>query len=384
MDPARRCRAGAGFWIHSSGELARGAASVDWTVVIRMRLEKMPRRRSRWLTATFLGVFGVALVCLPTTSGAGDAGDDGALPPLYLTIIVHNEEDTSRGVVPKSNIPDYDGSEETMAHFAFVMRVFSEMAAGHGAKIDFGSDWTFSRGVALYEPTFYEDLEAMGHDIDAHAHESSILYHEVRGEIVAAGGSPTHVASGMDETTIRDQLAYFDERYPEFEILWGAALPGHTAGECAATWVWRPARGDWTTHDPEGRYIYVGNGELVNSIQAIRRAVENRDPNRVNTYAVFLSPREFKAAPGTAGIDDAWIAATDSIHFWRNRIAWWDGLLRQIRPLVDAGVVEYATLTQIAEIFVNQEDDLVFDWDEMPRSEAGMRQRNILAGYPLE
>lgn len=40
------------------------------------------------------------------------------LPPLYLTIVVHNEEDTSRGTVPKRNIPDYDGNEAIMNHFA--------------------------------------------------------------------------------------------------------------------------------------------------------------------------------------------------------------------------------------------------------------------------
>jgi len=41
-----------------------------------------------------------------------------ALPPLYLTIVVHNEEDTSRGTVPKRNIPDYDGNPCIMNHFA--------------------------------------------------------------------------------------------------------------------------------------------------------------------------------------------------------------------------------------------------------------------------
>ncbi len=45
------------------------------------------------------------------------------LPALYLTIVVHNEEDTSRGTVPKANIPDYDGNPAVMNHFAFVKRI---------------------------------------------------------------------------------------------------------------------------------------------------------------------------------------------------------------------------------------------------------------------
>ena len=348
-----------------------------------MAIERNRTHRLNWPVIVLLGAVCAASLAFLPSVGAGVVDEEDA-PPLYLTIVVHNEEDTSRGVVPKASIPDYDGSAETMRHFAFAMRAFAEMAADHGAKINFGSDWTFSRGVARYEPTFYADLEALGHEIDAHAHESSVLYHDVRQEIVAAGGHPTHVASGIDETKIQDQLSYFDTLCPEFEILWGVALPGHGGGECTAAWAWRPSRDDWTTHDPDGRYIYIGHGELVNGIQAIRQAVANRDPDRMNTIAVFVSPREFKAAPGTAGLDDAWTAPTDSSSFWRNRIAWWDAFLAQIEPLVAAGVVEYATLTEIAEIFTDREDALRFDWSEVPRSTATMRQRNILAGYPLD
>lgn len=327
---------------------------------------------------TWLVVFLAVMLCFCWIAAAND------LPPLYLTIIIHTEEDMGRGVVPKANIPDYDGDEALMQHFAFALRAFAQMAADHGAAINFGSDWTFSRGVALYESNFYSDLEAMGHEIDAHAHESFILYHDVREEIILAGGQPTHVASGMNEEEIQDQLAYFDLHYPEFRILWGVALPGHIPGECVAPWVWRPSRDDWTQHDPEGRYIYIGHGDLVNSIQTVRHAVENRSPNRVNTIAIFTNPREFKAALDAEGIGEAWTVPTDSVDYWENRIAWWDAFLAQIAPLIDTGVVEYATLGEIAAIFEEREADLVFDWEDIPRSAIGMRQQNIRAGYPLE
>jgi hypothetical protein len=337
----------------------------------------------RCLAAAISTALALAAVQAAPDSGGFPAEDD--LPPLYLTIIIHNEEDMSRSATPKAQIPDYDGDEALMRHFARAMRAFAEMAHAHGAVINFGSDWTFSRGVALYEPGFYDDIEAMGHEVDAHAHESSILYHEVREEISLAGGRPTHVASGMNEQDIQDQLDYFDEYYPEFLILWGVALPGHVAGECTATWVWRPSRNDWTRHDPNGRYIYIGNGELVNSREAIRSAIADRLPDRVNTYAVFVSPREFKAAVGTPGIgDEQWTAPTDSVHFWENRIQMWDDLLTEIDLFVQAGHVQYASLTEIAEIFVAQEDLLSFDFEEIPRSDASMRTRNARSGYPLD
>lgn len=123
---------------------------------------------------------------------------------------------------------------------------------------------------------------------------------------------------------------------------------------------------------------------MVNGLDAIQEAIDNRKPDRINTYAIFVSPREFKAAPGAAGIDEQWIAPTNSIHYWKHRVRWWDDFLTAIDPLVEEGLVRYALLTQIAAIFTEREDQLSFDCGEIPRSAATMRVRNIKAGYPLE
>ena len=278
-----------------------------------------------WRLGLVGGLLSVLLALLIAGLQAGAVGGKSPgyqLPPLYLSIVVHSEEDVSGGVDPKANIPDYDGNPAVMRHFALVMRSFTQMAAEHGARINFGSDWTFSRGVALHQPTFYEELEAMGHEIDAHAHESFIMYSQVRDEIAAAGGHPTSVASGIKEEAVQDKLAHFDSIYPEFTILWGVAMPGHGTGECTASWVWRLSRDDWTHHDPQGDYIYIGHGELLNSIRAIRQAADARRKDRANTYAVFVTPREFKAAGGTPGLDQRWTASTDSISYWENRLTW--------------------------------------------------------------
>jgi hypothetical protein len=122
----------------------------------------------------------------------------------------------------------------------------------------------------------------------------------------------------------------------------------------------------------------------VNSIQAIRQAVAHRSPDRVNAIAIFTNPREFKAALGAEGIDETWSVSTDSVDCWESRIAWWDSFLTQIAQLVDAGVAEYATLSEIAAVFKEREANLVFDWEEIPRSVLGLQQRNIKTDYPLE
>lgn len=301
--------------------------------------------------------------------------------PLYLTIIIHNEEDTGSCTNPKPQIPDYDGDEEILLQATMAMREFGEMVASHGAKINFGSDWTFSDGVELYDPTFYSDMEAMGHEIDAHAHASCVLYHEVREEIVEAGGNPTNVASGMTEEQVYNTMSYFDRYYPEFEILWGVADAGHNAGEETSGWVWRPSQENWLEHDSDGDYIHIGHGEYVNSVEFIESAIEERYDDRINTYAVFTNPREFLAAAGTEGIPEEWTAKPESYDYWEKRIEWWDEFLTELNQLED---LEYASLTEIAEIFVENEDNLNFDFDteKHPRSDDNAVQRQTEAGYP--
>jgi len=304
-------------------------------------------------------------------------------PPLYLTIIIHTEEDIHGGKIPKPFIPDYDHNETLLLHFTNVMRKFGQMAATHGVKINFGNDWTFSEGVRKFDPTFYSDWENMGFEVDAHAHESFILYHEVREYIINAGGNPTHVASGMNEEDIQEKMAYFDTYYPEFQILFGVSLPGHGAGECIAGWVWRPARDNWLKHDPNGKYIHIGSGEYLNSIDAIERAIDNRTSGFVNTYSVFFSPREFKALKGTPGINKNWTTTKNSADYWENKLKWWDDFLTQIDEKVAKGEIQYASLTEISQIFIDKNPDLEFDISDVPRSDAPLIVRQKSAGYPL-
>ena len=302
---------------------------------------------------------------------------------LFFTIIIHNEEDVGSCQNPKATIPDYDGNEIMTLHFTNVLREFGEMAASHGAKINYGTDWTFAQAVEKFDPTFFADFEAMGHEIDAHAHEScnDHLYHNVRQDIIAANGSPTHVASGMTEDEIQDQMTYFDRYYPEFQILWGVALAGHGEGEEMSSWVWRPSRDNWLEHDPDGDYIHIGHNEYVNSVEIIKEALLNRYEDRINTYAVFTKPREWLAEIGTQGIPEQWTATKKDPSYWENRLEWWDKFLSDVDKLKD---VEYATLTEIANIFVEYENQLDFDFNTAnhPRSSIPGPQRQSQAGYP--
>ena len=312
-----------------------------------------------------------------------DTGSPEYLSPLYLSIVVHVEEDTGANSTPKDNVPDYDGSKKIFDHFSMVMSRFAKVAAQHGAKINFGTEWTFADGVKNYSPSFFSDLKSMGHSIDAHAHESHIDYHEVRARIIEAGGSPNSVASGMREDRIYQQMAYFDTVYPEFQILWGIASAGHGQGEPLAGWVWRPSGTDWEQHDPAGNYINIGGGEGVNSVETVKAAIANMEKGHVNTYSVFLNPRHFKAEKGTAGIPKTWTTTKKSCDYWENRLAWWDDFFTEIDALIEQGDIRYASLTEVAGIFTENESSLSFPSDPVPRSTIPATQRNIQAGYCL-
>jgi len=309
----------------------------------------------------------------PAPSGAG---------PLYLSIVVHAEEDTRGGHKRKDNVPDYDGSEVVLTHFSGAMRAFADTCAAHGAHLNFGTDWTFADGVLAHDPSFFTDLEAGGHQVDPHAHETAVSYHELRERIERAGGHPSAVASGVREDQLGVTLRSFDQHPGEFGILWGVAHPGHSRDEVVTPWAWRPSRDDWLTHDPDSAYLVVGHGELVNSADAVRRAAEARRDDRIETYALFASPRDFKASRGTTGIPKRWTEKPGQPGHWESRVAWWDDLLDEIDVLVAEGSVQYATLGEIAAIFQAAEPALSFPVaSEHPRSDRPRGKRNRAAGY---
>lgn len=299
--------------------------------------------------------------------------------PLYLTIVLHTEEDVEANGSPKPFIPDYDGNEPLLLHFTTVLRDFAEMVAQHNAIINFGTDWTFADGVNNYDPTFFTDLEELGHEIDAHAHESHITYNEVRQRIIQAGGNPTKVASGMLESQVYQKMDTFSLD-SNFRILWGVSLPGHPAGEAIPSWVWRPSSNDWTIHDPESEFIYIGSGEMVNNVSHIETTIKHRFQKRVNSYAVFCSPRSFKAATNSPGIPENWTTSINSSDYWVNRIKWWNEFLSRTDKLND---LEYKSLTEIANIFIQNETSLDFSWNSIPRSTDPLLIRNKKAGYPI-
>jgi hypothetical protein len=279
------------------------------------------------------------------------------LSPLFVSVVVHAEEDT-HGHKPKPQIPDYDGDPELMKHFTMVMREFVKLCERHGAKVNFGSDWTFADGVAAHDPGFFAELEASGHEIDAHAHESHVDYHAVRERIIKAGGHPTQVASGLLEDRIGDKMTEFDSLGSEFRILWGVGNANHSEGEVISGWAWRPGRTDWLVHDPGSPYLVIGSGVMKAELPIVQEAIQQRQAGRLDTYSVFVTPRWFLAERGAPGIPERWTADKTSPDYWENRLATWEAFFQGMDAHVQQGTVRYATLTEIAELFEQREPEI--------------------------
>jgi len=165
-------------------------------------------------------------------------------------------------------------------------------------------------------------------------------------------------------------MTYFDAIYPEFDIFWGMAVPGHGGGEELTGYVWWPARDNWFRHDPDGRYIYIGHNLQGNDIASIEQALGQLYPIGINTYSLIAITRFFMADPGTLGIPEEWTAPANHRHNWKNQLAFYDELLTQIDAYVASGQVEYLSLTEVKELFIHNEDALDFDFDleDIPRS----------------
>lgn len=164
----------------------------------------------------------------------------------------------------ESNRQRWPNVDALLAFFARATQAGKTGTQPTGMKWSVGADIGWLTG----EPRAAEviaKLEAMGVEMDIHAHEFADRANNAA-RITQLGGHPNKVSSGNVVTEI-DRL-----RMPvigsngaswQAEILYGTALrPDHSPGsEDFGYGVWRPKSGaEFTVHDPNGNLISVGGG----------------------------------------------------------------------------------------------------------------------------
>ena len=215
------------------------------------------------------------------------------MPPVYLTIVSHNEE-------PLGGRPDYTADPNFYLQNRNLVKLLAETITSRGATFNFQSDWNYLKAVALYDVGGVTDntggknivrwmREDLGVEVDPHAHETQYNYADVAYLIEQLGVPPSKNVGGFlyeppdnDQGWERHVDGIYGWVYPSYfwraDHLWGAATYLHQGNDDHSSGIWRPKdRYNFYVDDPNQRLLYVGgcNGqagllELLDDIEAGR------------------------------------------------------------------------------------------------------------------
>jgi hypothetical protein len=334
---------------------------------------------SRTRLFSWISIVAVVLFSLLGGCRAGQQQQDASFSGevMYLTLVIHAEEDYQKDpdtgeIVKDPAFPDFLEKSQ-FDHFSRAMRELAGVFHQHNARINFETDWTFVEGVVRWDPTFFADLEAMGHEIDAHAHETTVTYPELWQRIGNAGGNPSPVVGGFLYTSDwSDKFNGFDGI---FQILWGAASQAHLVDYAQPGYAYRPWRENWLIHDPEQRLIYIGPNAGVSDAgdagrSLLDEALFTTAENRVNTYSLFDATGSFLADEGVPDIPAQFTAPYGDAKNWRTRIEAWDAWLASVADAYAAsGRIEWKKLTEVGGIYIEFERRNQNWWESLQHPE---------------
>jgi len=119
-----------------------------------------------------------------------------ATPPqtkLYIVSMMHAEDSVN-----------FHEELDAFTNISAGLRRVSLLMNKHGAKIDFGPDWTFLDAVYVNKSTVLDEIRSKGHGIHTHAHESTYDLVEVNDRLKLVGIENTIANGGFDKTITVD------------------------------------------------------------------------------------------------------------------------------------------------------------------------------------
>ncbi|MCD4655630.1 hypothetical protein K8T06_17045 [bacterium] len=268
-------------------------------------------------------------------------------PPLYIVSMMHAEE----------SLP-FHTDETIFTNHATRLRELSDLLVSHGAKLDFGPDWTFIEGVKQFDPTLLTDLLAAGHGVQTHAHESLFDLGQVNAKLLEAGLTENCVSNGgflktgSGGTNWVGYVADFEDNEQNRLFRVSAGYKNSQTQEIYGIGhVFRPSKiGDWTVPDPDGPITYIGcnmpviegggGGLDFDEIRDwIDEVLTRIDPEKVNTLYWHDSLHKYGNPAGAL-----------------ERMDLWESLLSEhLDPLVAAGRIEWRNFTEIDQIYRDME-----------------------------
>src|SRR3990170_3012352 len=135
--------------------------------------------RGKWAAAALAALMAAAGFLLLSGDGPPE-GSAAPLPPVYVTIVSHNEE-------PLGGRPDYTADLAYYLQNRDLVKLLAETIASRGATYNFQSDWNYLKAVAMYDVgtvttnTAGKNIvrwmrEDLGVEVDPHAHETQYNY----------------------------------------------------------------------------------------------------------------------------------------------------------------------------------------------------------------
>jgi len=267
-------------------------------------------------------------------------------PVLYVVSMMHAEESVQ-----------HHENENIYRSFADGLEAQRALFSDHGARIDFGPDWTFIEGVKRWDDQQLIEHVASGHGLHTHAHETIWDLASVNARLADAGvlGNPIanggFLESGPGGTNWIGYVDAFDAPNgdPMFSTVIGYKNPQTQLPDSSGTCFRPSATGDWTVHDPDGPLLYLGSsspaeqGAGALDFATFRDWLDSRldslDPDAMNTAYWHDSLHNY-AQPQAAA----------------DRRAQWEVEFEEyLDPLVEAGRIEWATFEEMTAICLAQE-----------------------------
>ncbi len=275
-------------------------------------------------------------------------------PPIYVSIVSHNEEPLT------GQFPDFTADPDTFwVHRNAVVR-FAEMLHEVGAKYNFQSDWNFLLAAVMYDTgTVHTNgknflrflVEDLGFEVDPHAHETIYNYADVAYLMEQLlGYAPSHTVGGyIASPPSESKIEYFRDtlygwHYPyawKAEILWGGSTPGHLNEDSLyVSGIWRPQDNEnYLSHDPEAPLPEVGGyNRQWDGLWDLLAKQENGElvPGRIYTHTLFVGQNQL--------LDTAFVQS------FRQQ-------LLSLADYVSAGRIVFVGLREAVEIWKTEYDE---------------------------
>ena len=225
---------------------------------------------------------------------------DDITSKLYLTYVVHNEEDDANCVASSAPEPDYNGNKTLYLVYSKTILDLAKLLNEFGVKLSFQPDWTFVEGVKKFQPNFFGQLLAVGNvEVLPHAHATCVSYPELYRRLEILGAKPQKIVGGA---LWEDFLSNNENKSPKGWPHWGApaASLNHKSDRVFPPVVYRmksphliQKSGDENVHDASSPVI-VTPGFLISPGQPIELGVlsSNKPLKRLlSPVYIFDSPK---------------------------------------------------------------------------------------------